>query len=622
MSVKLIVREFSLKNQRVTVGVEVQCRMVRPSARPPRIELVFRNDYDDRRMVLPCKSFLPQSGQEDNSLWVAKARYNYSLRSLFWYGSWEECRLHFDIVFDGRLYESAPFEMNLRKMDFSVQNAEDEGADAPEEEDVEEDPVGTNNPGSYEYDDREIRIRLEEPITIAPFVQPGRVQVLLAWILRFFNALFGLCFLPWFCIDSLAVIFLPTEKKDSQLGKYGFAGKFARYVMKRYLSFCRKRNPEDVKNSISMMIFRTSNAFHRNKKSILFLSSRRADMTGNFRFIYPYLKKNPQLKLDVWLNPVLFSQLSPWQVFSVSWKCGKAKMILLDDYSPYIRRFIISQETMVIQIWNSCGAFKISGFSRIGKSGGPKQKSRGHRDYRYCFVSSKKDAKYYAEGFAISEKKVVASGVPRTDLYLDDKEKENCLKKLYEEYPVLEGKKVILFAPTFRGKGKVDAYYDEDRFDPNKLMERLPGDYVLIIRHHPYVSMEYSIKKTLQDRILDLSSLPEIDELLLAADVLITDYSSIIYDASLLGIPMLFYAYDLEKYIHNRGFYFEYETRVPGKIVYTQEELIKAIIENDFDYEKVQPFCRESFDLLDGKASERVAAFIEALALGNDPYES
>lgn len=640
MKTKLIIREFTVIKRKMTIAVEVHCQMERPSARAPRIELVFTNDYDDRRMVLPCQSFLPKTladnqdpdkekredGKEGGlaDIWIARARYSYQLRPLFWYGTWEQCRLSFDIDFDGESYQSVPFEMQLRKTDLPVNPSEDEdsedGDSAETGEEVEEEAPETNDADRYEYGEREITIISGVPITNRPPGQPGRIQVILALLLRFFNALFSLLFVPWYIIDSIAIILLPTEEKTPGFNGYGFFGKLYRYVLARYFSFCRRaRGTTDTKISFIKMVYRTSHAFHPRKKNILFLTSRRSDLTGNFKYIQPYLKKNPKLKLDYWMNANLFGDLTLWDLFSVAWKCGKAKAILLDEYSFYIRGLNISDQTIIFQIWHACGAFKVSAFSRLGKKGGTKQKAKSHRDYSYCFVTSESAAKYYQEGFGLSGRKVIPLGTPKTDIYLDDQVKDQVRSKLYKDYPILDGKKVLLFAPTYRGVGKYDAHYDKEAFDPNRIAENLSPDDLLVIHHHPFVSQPYEIRPDLADRILDLSGEAELEDLLFITDVLITDYSSIIYDASLLAIPMVFYAWDLEDYIYDRGFYFEYETNVPGKIVYSQEELIKALKEKDFEQEKVEPFCNKNFDIRDGKASQRVAAFIEDIVLNKMP---
>ena len=95
--------------------------------------------------------------------------------------------------------------------------------------------------------------------------------------------------------------------------------------------------------------------------------------------------------------------------------------------------------------------------------------------------------------------------------------------------------------------------------------------------------------------------------------MLITDYSSVIFEACLLNIPMLFYAFDLQEYISSRGFYYEYLSFVPGKVVYNMDEIITALVDNDFESEKTENFKKEFFDDFDGKSGRRVCHFIEKL---------
>jgi len=84
----------------------------------------------------------------------------------------------------------------------------------------------------------------------------------------------------------------------------------------------------------------------------------------------------------------------------------------------------------------------------------------------------------------------------------------------------------------------------------------------------------------------------------------------VVFEAALLDIPMLFYAFDLEEYISQRSFYFEFKNFVPGKIVYTQKELEEAIKNKDFQEEKIHSFKSKFFDYTDGKSTERVTNLI------------
>ena len=105
-------------------------------------------------------------------------------------------------------------------------------------------------------------------------------------------------------------------------------------------------------------------------------------------------------------------------------------------------------------------------------------------------------------------------------------------------------------------------------------------------------------------------SLVSLIDLLFVSDLIITDYSSLVFEASIVDVPMLFYAYDLSSYISTRDFYFDFQKYVPGKICGSFGELLKAILEEDFETEKIAAFRDMFFDNLDGKSSQRIADLI------------
>ena len=122
----------------------------------------------------------------------------------------------------------------------------------------------------------------------------------------------------------------------------------------------------------------------------------------------------------------------------------------------------------------------------------------------------------------------------------------------------------------------------------------------------------------MRDRIVDASATAtgsaatpiEVNDLLFAVDLLITDYSSIVFEYSTLGRPMLFFAYDLDEYVASRDFYEPFESFVPGRIVRTFPELLDAIRRDDYEAEKVEPFARRHFAHLDGGSTDRVIDLI------------
>ena len=297
-------------------------------------------------------------------------------------------------------------------------------------------------------------------------------------------------------------------------------------------------------------------------------------------------------------------------MLAIGYYLANAKVILVDDYMELLFKLPRRKGNTLIQLWHACGAFKTFGCSRMGKKGGQNLKSPNHRNYDYATVSSDEIRKFYAEGFGLPIEKVVATGVPRTDIFFDKAYKEKVTKEFYEKYPKLKDKKILLFAPTFRGNGKNSGYYPTELFDVNALYEALGEEYAIIVKHHPFVHNRNTIDSKYQDYIIDLSTNSELNDLLFITDLLVTDYSSVVFEASLLEIPMLFYGFDLEQYIATRGFYYEFETFVPGKIVYHFDELIEAVKKGDFESEKIAPFRDRFFDGKDGKSSQRTVDLI------------
>src|SRR5699024_4570409 len=116
------------------------------------------------------------------------------------------------------------------------------------------------------------------------------------------------------------------------------------------------------------------------------------------------------------------------------------------------------------------------------------------------------------------------------------------------------------------------------------------NDSLVLFKMHFLVKNKLEIPSELSDVLLDVTDYREINDLLFVTDALITDYSSTIYEASLLDIPMLFYAFDLDEYISSRDFYDDFKSFVPGKITEDFDLLIESLLSKDYEYEKVEMF--------------------------------
>jgi CDP-ribitol ribitolphosphotransferase / teichoic acid ribitol-phosphate polymerase len=340
---------------------------------------------------------------------------------------------------------------------------------------------------------------------------------------------------------------------------------------------------------------------------ILFASDSRSDMSGNFQFVYDeILRRNLDFDIHFMLKKGVAEKKTYKEIIQLARQIATSKFVILDDFYPMIYSLKIREGAELVQLWHAVGAFKTFGFSRLGRPGGPSPKSINHRNYTKAIVSSKNVAKHYAEGFGINLEKVLATGIPRTDVFFDQDYKQKVKEGLYEEYPFLKGKKVIMFAPTFRGNGQQSAHYPMEVLDLAKLYEELSDEYVFLFKIHPFVKNDFSIPYQYSDFYYDFSSYREINDLLFITDILITDYSSVCFEYALLNKPMLFFAFDVEEYVRTRDFYYEFHSFIPGPLVRSAEEIVKTIQEEDFEMEKIPPFVRYFFEEVDGKSSARV----------------
>jgi len=209
---------------------------------------------------------------------------------------------------------------------------------------------------------------------------------------------------------------------------------------------------------------------------------------------------------------------------------------------------------------------------------------------------------------------VLELGYPRNDVFymtnLDEK-RESIRRKLN----IAEDKKVILYVPTFRGnqkKGKKFTMKNKINF---RIFERRLGeDYVLLIREHVVVASKLNIPKEFRHNIINVSKYPDIQELMIASDMLVTDYSSVMFDYANTNKPMYFYCYDLDEYGDMRGFYFDLEEQAPGPILNLFRSIAKEGQYWDNYGEKYRAF-QNRFVPLDGpnRAEKVYKAFFKRL---------
>lgn len=206
---------------------------------------------------------------------------------------------------------------------------------------------------------------------------------------------------------------------------------------------------------------------------------------------------------------------------------------------------------------------------------------------------------------------VLEYGHPRNDILINGD--PDVVEKVKAHFGI-EGKKIMFYAPTFREDYRLDCYQIDYERLKTELEEKFGGEWVFVVRLHPRVR-KYS-KKLLPDAeyIFDGTFYPDIQELILCADSMITDYSSCIFDFLLTRRPGFIFATDIEEYNTERGFYYPLES-TPFPVATDNEMLMKNVCNIDLDQYavKTEQFLREKGCTEDGKASERVADLIMEL---------
>lgn len=342
------------------------------------------------------------------------------------------------------------------------------------------------------------------------------------------------------------------------------------------------------------------------KGRILFASDQQPSMEGNLRRVHErLLERGLDKRFDMRLSFRLPRTTGWARTGRILYLMATSEIILLDDYFGLLNSVKVDRRSRVIQLWHAGVGFKAVGFSRFGSIGSP-DLSQPHRQYTYAICGSEHLRHVYAEAFGIEESAVVPTGLPRVDWFLDEERTASFVKEFYEDYPHLRGKRVILFAPTFRGGSYHTATYDYELIDLAALYEACGPDAVVLFRMHHFVKDALDIPQQFHDRFFDFTKYPDGLGLLHVTDLLITDYSSIIYEYSLLDRPMLFFAPDRENYAATRGFHSDYEETAPGRVCETFDDVLEAISTGDFEREKVARFRAENFDRIDTGSADRV----------------
>lgn len=285
-----------------------------------------------------------------------------------------------------------------------------------------------------------------------------------------------------------------------------------------------------------------------------------------------------------------------------------SRAVLLDSYAIGISLLAGHIKVPVVQMWHAMGNMKRFGYTSLGSGGESRSPESArllnmHKGYTSVLISSMSFVDDYAAGFGCDPAIIYEAPLPKTDLLLSAENRRRQRSAVLEAYPQLKGKKVIVYAPTFR------------RQDPSNMeqaMQALVGAvdferYALLYQPHPVSTQRIRDARVVENRNPQLNGL-------YAADYVISDYSTVIYEAGLLEVPVFLYAYDWDEYQDRRSLNIGIETEVPTLFTADAGQIMAAIESDSFNAQAYQRFIARNVALpAQGSCTQRVVEHVFSL---------
>lgn len=353
-----------------------------------------------------------------------------------------------------------------------------------------------------------------------------------------------------------------------------------------------------------------------NPSKVIFCEVRSLTVTDNFKLLIEKFNAEGYEVECHFLGETLVGVI-PYAKNALSFlkSMATAKYVFVNDACQVTSCVKKRPETVLTQLWHACGAFKKFGCStaelRFGVSREQMEKYPYYKNLNYITVSSPEICWAYeeamnAKGFGST---VLPLGVSRTDVFFQPQYRQQAQENLLKAVPMAAGKKIMLYAPTFRGT--VRGAKSPDQLDLALLQNALQEDWILLIKHHPFVKKPPEIPEQLRQFAIDVSGKMTIEDLLTVSDLCISDYSSLVFEYSLFLRPLVFFAPDIADYEDWRGFYYDYHSLTPGPVVTTTQEVLQFVINSGkFDDSRVAAFRNRFMSACDGHATDRIFDYL------------
>ena len=382
---------------------------------------------------------------------------------------------------------------------------------------------------------------------------------------------------------------------------------------------------EIVKTILAIYCFVLSNFIKTNDKTVLFISFHGKGYSDNPKAIYEEMLKDDRFKdfKFVWAiknhkkKAIKIDDAKIVEYLSIPYfyYLSKAKYWIFNCKMPsYICK---KKDQIYLQTWHGTPLKRLghdihvdenTTFYRSQIKAKDMYRSYDIDSARYNYMISPNAfcTKIFPAAFNINKERLIETGYPRNDVMSNVTDDEKL--KIKKELNIPLHKKVILYAPTWRDNQYVaKGYTFKLEVDFHEWHQYLKDDYIVLFKPHYLIINDYKSTNDLQGFLYNIDADQDISPLYLITDILITDYSSVFYDFAVMNKPMYFYMYDLKDYQEElRGFYIDIYKDLPGQIYENEDDLLKDVIENKYDYAKLKVFKERFNNHDDGKASKRV----------------
>ncbi len=336
------------------------------------------------------------------------------------------------------------------------------------------------------------------------------------------------------------------------------------------------------------------------KQRIVFLSRQTNKPSIDFQYLINDIHaRYPQYEINVLCKRM--EKDNPKQIFSYLFHpflqmvlLARASICIIDGYQIAVSVLKHKKELKIIQIWHSLAAIKKSGYASLKTK---KEKAIAkimcmHSNYDFIVIGAAQMKPFFAQTFNCPYKKFWITGTPRVDYLLASKESNKIL--VQKAYPELKGKKIVLYAPTFR---KSNQY----RF--NELINAFENsEYTLVIKKHPLTKVVI-LEKYIYKKVATI-------DFLSSADFVISDYSGTIIEAAVIERPILIFNYDCEEFSKSEGFFINIETEFKSMSFKTAEEIADFVKKGVYDMQFLKRFAKKCVENTNGTCTQTLVDLI------------